>query len=80
MSDEKSFQYVKIMLPLFRAVVKFCSINKLFTNDFAHVIVLVQKYVHMPHISSKETEKRIVRYDKANINQTNLFKQGNYRS
>ena len=28
-SDEKSFQYVKIMLPLFRAVVKFCSTNRL---------------------------------------------------
>ena len=25
-----SFQYVKIMLPLFRAVVKFCSTNILF--------------------------------------------------
>ena len=31
MSDEKSFQYVKIMLPLFRAVVKFCSTNRLDT-------------------------------------------------
>ena len=30
MSDEKSFQYVKIMLPLFRAVVKFCITNKLY--------------------------------------------------
>ena len=29
MSDEKSFQYVKIMLPLFRAVVKFCSTYRL---------------------------------------------------
>ena len=28
-ADEKSFQYVKIMLPLFRAVVKFCSTNRL---------------------------------------------------
>ena len=27
---KKSFQYVKIMLPLFRAVVKFCSTNRLF--------------------------------------------------
>ena len=26
-----SFQYVKIMLPLFRTVVKFCSTNRLFT-------------------------------------------------
>ena len=31
MSDEKSFQYVKILLPLFRAVVKFCSTNRLAT-------------------------------------------------
>ena len=26
----KAFKYVKLMLPLFRAVVKFCSINRLF--------------------------------------------------
>ena len=27
--SKNSFQYVKIMLPLFRAVVKFCSTNRL---------------------------------------------------
>ena len=27
---EKALKYVKIMLPLFRAVLKFCSINRLF--------------------------------------------------
>ena len=31
---KKSFQYVKIMLPLFRAVVGFCSTNRLFTKYF----------------------------------------------
>ena len=30
MSDKKSFQYVKIMLPLFGAAEKFCSTNRLF--------------------------------------------------
>ena len=29
---KKAFKYVKKMLPLFRAVVKFCSINRLFTS------------------------------------------------
>ena len=44
MSDEKSFQYVKIMLPLFRAVVNFCSINRLFTQGFReHVFELTDK-------------------------------------
>ena len=33
MSDEKSFQYVKRMLPLFRAVVKVCSTNRLFSRS-----------------------------------------------
>ena len=41
-SDEcrtkKSFQYVKIMLPLFRAVVKFCSTNRLLTS-FSIIII-----------------------------------------
>ena len=32
MSDEKSFQYAKRMFPLFRAIVKFCSTNRLFMN------------------------------------------------
>ena len=31
MSDEKAFKYAKRMLPHFRAVVKFCSTNRLFT-------------------------------------------------
>ena len=31
MSDEKSFQYAKRMFPLFRAIVKFCSTNRLLT-------------------------------------------------
>ena len=35
MSDEKSFQYVKRILPLFRAVVKFCSTNRLFALHFS---------------------------------------------
>ena len=36
-SDEcrtkKSFQYAKAMFPLFRAIVKFCSTNRLFTKS-----------------------------------------------
>ena len=32
MSDGNSFKYVKIMLPLLHAIVKFCSTNRLFTN------------------------------------------------
>ena len=31
-SDEKSFSVCEEMLPLFRAVPKFCSTNRLFTN------------------------------------------------
>ena len=30
-SDEKSFQYAKRMFSPFRAIVKFCSTNRLFT-------------------------------------------------
>ena len=30
MSDKKAVKYVKRMLPLFHAVVKFCSTNRLF--------------------------------------------------
>ena len=29
--EKKAFKYVKRMLPLFRAMVKFCSTNRLFT-------------------------------------------------
>ena len=34
MSDEKSFSVCEEMLPLFRAVLKFCSTNRLFTIPF----------------------------------------------
>ena len=37
-SDEKSFQYAKAMFPLFRAIVKFCSTNRLFTSPFIHIL------------------------------------------
>ena len=33
MSDEKSFSVCQEMLPLFRAVLKFCSTNRLFKNQ-----------------------------------------------
>ena len=38
--DEKSFQYVKIMLPLFRAVVKFCSTNRLLKKTLYPGLIL----------------------------------------
>ena len=34
MSDEKSFQYAKRISPVFRALVKFCSTNRLFKASF----------------------------------------------
>ena len=39
MSDEKSFSVCQETLPLFRAVLKFCSTNRLFTN-FKHLYFL----------------------------------------
>ena len=43
MSNEKSFQYAKRMFPLFRAIVKFCSANRLFTymdlSDFFDFLI-----------------------------------------
>ena len=38
MSDEKSFQYAKAMFLLFRAIVKFCSTNRLLTDNISEDI------------------------------------------
>ena len=54
MSDEKSFQYVKIILPLFRAVVKFCSTNRLFMPFFVNSwfkLVIILLYVNRPTLN-----------------------------
>ena len=42
MSDEeKVFQYVKRMLPLFRAVVKFCTTNRLFAYIYMYLCAFI---------------------------------------
>ena len=52
-SDEcrtkKAFKYVKRMLPLFRAVVKFCSTNRLFKSSLISTISLAIKYIQIGH-------------------------------
>ena len=49
MSDEKSFKYIKRVLPLFRVVVKFCSTNRLFTKFFVWLICLLSFFLHLSH-------------------------------
>ena len=44
MSDEKSFQYAKAMFPLFRAIVKFCSTNRLLKD------IKVMREIGMPRM------------------------------
>ena len=50
MSDEEGFQYVKRTLPIFRAVVKFCSSNR-----------LIRLFVNIKGVASSENQRNIFR-------------------